>query len=77
MITFTKTEKAILDVLSDGKPHKAEELVACLDDEMADMGAVHTHLDRIRKKLPEGQIILCQFLRRARQFRLVRRLKQG
>lgn len=58
MPEFTPTEKRILNVLADGKPHEVEELRACLDDELAGETALMFHIFRIRKKLkPYGQYI--------------------
>lgn len=53
---YTKTEQAILDILSDGKPHFRKELHVCCGPSL--MKVVTTHIVNIRKKLPPGQDIV-------------------
>lgn len=56
---FTPTQRAILDVLSDGKPHTPAELRPCLGDDLAGNAAVRMHVCRLRKRLRErGQDIV-------------------
>lgn len=50
-VRFTATEQRLLAVLSDGGPHTREQMMACLDDELADRSAIRVHLCRINKKL--------------------------
>ena len=60
MPDWTPTQARMLKVLSDGMPHRYEELRACLDDELA--RNVKTHIGHIRKKLrPIGQDIVCEY----------------
>ena len=54
MINFTRTELALLRVLSDGMPHTKEELAKCLWDDLASMRAIPAHMCNIRKKLREA-----------------------
>ncbi len=55
---FTPTQKDILNVLSDGRPHLRQELIDCLDDPLADRLTLKPVLYRLRKKLrPKGQDI--------------------
>lgn len=57
---FTPTERRILKVLSDGKPHTRKELFACLPDDLASLSSIKPHLTKLRKKLrPLGQEIVC------------------
>ena len=57
---FTPTEKRILALLSDGNRHTREEVLACLDDDLAEMKAIKPHVSRIRKKLNLiGEEIVC------------------
>jgi len=75
-IKFTKTQRAILDVLSDGGPHPREELRQCLDDELASLAAMRVHLSELRKLLrPQGQDIICELRHRKTHYRHVRLLK--
>lgn len=53
---FTTTEQAMLDILSDGKPHHRKELHACCGPSLAKV--VTVHIVSIRKKLPPGQNIV-------------------
>lgn len=48
---FTPTQRAILDVLSDGRPHTCGDLHSCLDDDLAGPAAVRMHICRLRKRL--------------------------
>lgn len=50
---LTPTERRICDVLGDRLPHSAEELKACLDDELAGPTAVPFHISQLRDKLQE------------------------
>ncbi len=75
MTTFTKTETAILALLSDGEPHTRAELRACLSDDMAAESAVRLHVMRIRRKLkPVGEHIVCEWVQRRCEYRHVRLL---
>jgi len=72
---FTPTQSKILQVLSDGLPHKFEELQAVLPDNLSDRKTLSNHLSGIRIRLrPRGEDIICQFILRQRQYRHVRLL---
>ncbi len=61
MPQFTPTEQRILNVLSDGMLHSKDELMKCLDDDLAQRSAVDPHISNLRKKLnPVGQHITCE-----------------
>lgn len=61
MPTFTPTQARIIKMLADGMPHTRKELKTCLDDELAELGAVNFHVSILRKKLrPIGQDIVCE-----------------
>ncbi len=75
MSDYTKTERAILDVLSDGQPHLPSDLLALIPDEYSDRCSLDNYLCRMRKKLPGKQAIICQFLHRKRWIRLMRTLR--
>lgn len=61
MPDWTPTQKRMLAVLADGKPHRRKELHACLCDEMGPLSNIRAHLTHIRKRLrPLGMDIVCQ-----------------
>lgn len=75
---FTKTQNAMLAVLSDGQPHTREELHKCLPDELSEMSAVRFHISNIRKVLrPKGQDIVCELKYGKIHYRHVRIISQG
>jgi len=47
----------MLKILSDGNPHRREELHACCGP--SSLRVVRAHLSVIRKKLTQGQDIVC------------------
>ncbi len=58
---FTPTQQRILELLEDGMPHHRKELIACLNDELADRILLNQRLCALRKKLrPEGHEIICE-----------------
>lgn len=60
-VTYTPTQKRILAVLSDGLPHTRDELMRCLNDDMAEEGTLKAHIQMIRNKLrPIGQNIISE-----------------
>ena len=69
---FTKTEQAMLAVLSDGRPHSVEELNACCGP--CSRNTARVHLTSIRKKLPPSERILCISLGKAKRYQHVRLL---
>ena len=71
--TFTPTERAMLAVLSDGRPHPRGDLEACLPDALGSPANIHPHLTAIRKVLrPLGQDIICQVVNRRNYYRHIR-----
>lgn len=58
---LTEIEWAIMEVLKDGDGHERGELLACIGDDQADLGALNTHLANIRRKIePFEETIVCQ-----------------
>lgn len=51
MPQYTPTERRMLAVLSDGRPHTTEELMACLYDELSERSAVKAMVFKLRRKL--------------------------
>lgn len=76
MSKFTPIQKKIVSMLLDGEPHKIKELMGCIDDELADYQTLRQHMSFIRPKIRPGGIdIICQFIQRQRQYRMVRLYK--
>lgn len=72
---FTEVESRMLDVLKDGGPHTRQELLACLNDDQAEVRNIYAHVSSIRKKLRvRGQDIVCEIRGYARFYRHVRLL---
>lgn len=72
---FTPTQRAILQVLSDGLPHRREELHACLPDELGPQRNIRAHITAIRKILrPRGEDVVCEYGRFGFGYRHVRLL---
>jgi len=59
---LSPTQKAIFNVLVDGKRHTREELHKCLPDSMSQLSAIQRHISVIRSHLRSegGQDIICQ-----------------
>lgn len=72
---FTPTEKRILELLSDGRPHKRQEVHACLDDDLASLKSITPHISRIRRKInTQGEEIVCVARERSYYYQHVRLL---
>lgn len=64
-IHFSPTEKKLLQVLADGKPHAVKLLMPLLGDELADKGNLSDHMLRIRRKIEGlGHNVVCVFRKR-------------
>lgn len=51
MIYLTPTQKRLMEVLGDEKPHTREELFGQIDDELSDESNLRTHISFLRDKL--------------------------
>ena len=71
---LTPTERRIYDVLKDGEPHLQCEIYDCLDDNGSQHNTIRVHLSNLRSKLPSGHELICQFIRRRREYRIVQRV---
>jgi DNA-binding winged helix-turn-helix (wHTH) protein len=72
---LTKTQYAIIHALSDGQGHSKDELLRCLPDDLASVGAVRVHVCRINKVLrPMGEEILCVYDGRTVKYRHIRHI---
>lgn len=57
---FTPTERRMVILLADGKPHTRKELHACLIDEMGPLCNIKPHLQAIKRKIEYlGEDIVC------------------
>lgn len=58
---MTPTQQRMLSLLSDGKAHSAEELHACLEDELSALSNVRAHVSNTRSILRSaGLTIVCE-----------------
>lgn len=71
---LTPTEKRIVQALSDGDNHTREELLKCLDDEMATDIAFYAHVQRLRTKLRNAGHDVVSVNVRGPKYRMVRLL---
>ncbi len=72
---FTPTQRLLLNVLADGRPHSRAELHGCFD-ELAEVKRVRNTISLMRAKLrPEGEDIVCELRSRQIWYRHVRLLK--
>jgi len=72
---FTPTEKRILKLLSDGRPHKRQEVHACLEDDLSNLKSITPHISRIRVKINAvGEEIVCVARERSYYYQHVRLL---
>lgn len=70
---YTPTQARIVKLLSDGEPHRREELRALLPDDLGGFENLKPHLTAIRKHLrPRGEDIVCRFLNRGLHYQHVR-----
>ena len=79
MITKPKPKVTIQDqmltMLQDGLPHAIDELHALCGPSLR--GVVPTHICLIRRKLPDGQAILCVLHKRSLHYQLVHLYQSG
>jgi DNA-binding response OmpR family regulator len=76
---LTRTERDMLRILSDGELHLREELHTCLTDELGDLKTIKFHIYNLRRKIPDGYLIVFQQHPQTRKYcyRLVRRIKSA
>lgn len=74
-VSYTPTQRRLLDVLADGMPHRREELHACLGDELSSRNNLEVHLTHLRKRLNrQGLHVVCESNGKWSRYRLVRLL---
>lgn len=71
-VTFTVTQKKIMQVLADGERVDSYELLDCLGDPLYVITNLQDHLSDIRNKIrPHGFDILCEYRERRTGYRCV------
>lgn len=75
-------QQKIIEALSDGLPHRAEELLACLtngyDDEGPKIDTLYVHVCNLNKQLKRlGEEILSQAIHKQTFYRHVRHLRSA
>jgi DNA-binding response OmpR family regulator len=66
MDNLTPTQQRIWDILKDGEPHSRMELKRAIDPynpELCSKGNLDVHLTMLRKKIPDGFVIIARMLR--------------
>ena len=71
---YTPLQERFMRLLSDGIAHSKREFFGLLDDDLAGPTAVKTQICLLRKRIPNGQAILCVWEGRSLKYRLVRLL---
>ena len=75
-MSWTLTEKKMLDVLRDGRPHSRQELHGCLHDDLGPLRNINQHISNLRRKIRErGEMIVCELVNRRIHYRHVKLLK--
>lgn len=75
---FTVTERRILDLLSDGKPHRTHSIREKLFDHLTTMNAVRWHIFNLRAKMePLGEFIVCEIKDMKTYYRHVRLISRS
>ena len=60
-LRLTPIQRKMLEVLSDKKSHRPQELHACLNDDLGPLSNIGAHLTIIRKKLISAEMdIICE-----------------
>ena len=73
---LTPTQRRMLALLADGKPHCRQALHALLWDEHGRLSNIQPHLSHLRKFLrPHRQEIICEIVHRRICYRWVRLLE--
>lgn len=71
-LKFTRTERTILAVLSDGMPHPRQQLIDCIPHGQGDRTNVNWFLHRIRQKLRKKRHdVICEWRSRQVYYRHV------
>lgn len=70
---LTRVQRRMLTVLSDGTPHRIEELRRCLADDLSSLATVHVHICGLRKLLAtQNTGVSCTRLMGETTYQLVR-----
>lgn len=72
---FTPTERRILALLADGRPHPRRAIHRLLPDDLGPLSNVQPHISNLRAKLRDrGETIVCELARGYIAYRHVRLL---
>ena len=72
MASVPPTQQRILDLLSDGKPHRRLEIRSLLWDELSHPHTIRKHISLLRKYVrPQGREIVCELFQHGICYRLV------
>lgn len=62
---YTPTQRMLLEVLSDGLPHKRDDLRRLIDPDLCERATLRVHISHLRHHLRlDGQNILCVWHKR-------------
>lgn len=74
-VSFTPTERRILEVLADGHAHPREQLLTCLLDDQARPSMLQRHISNLRQKLSAKQeTIICELRAGTIHYRRIRHI---
>jgi len=73
---LTRTESAIIAILSDGNRHGIKEILEKAFDPYTESRTVHVHMNNIRNKLPPDETVVSEF-NKGFFYRHVRLLRPG
>ena len=70
-VKFSTTQRKLMAILQDGKPHTTQELRTCIHDDLADGGALRTALTYLRRRLRPSRDITTIQLRKNTYYALI------
>ena len=69
---FTRTQGRMVDLLRDQKAHTLDELMACIDNDLASRQNLRDHICKLRKNLPLGIVLFSYSHKEVRYYKLGR-----
>ena len=76
IVGLTSMQRRIVNLLSDGMPHRPCEIPATLGDDLMNRSTVKMAVSRLRKLVePSGLLIVCEWYNRGYAYRLVRAVR--
>lgn len=71
MRSLTDTERRICRLLSDGKPHRRQDVLALLPDNLGPLSNAKKHVNNLNKKLEEvGRTVVAVYTNRGIQYQM-------